>query len=133
MADDSQFLGTGWSFPPEFDKTTVEVAMLEGEDDVKSSLEIILATELGERVLRPTFGWKRDRWVFESLSTTAATAIQKDIENALLFFEPRIDLKVVRLLPGPRESGRVEIFIEYVVRSTNTRGNLVFPFYLTEV
>jgi hypothetical protein len=133
MAEDSQFLGKGWSFPPVFDKTTREVIMLEGEEDVKSSIEIILTTQLGERVLRPTFGWRRDQWVFESLTTTTATVIQKEIESALLFFEPRINLHTVRLLPGDRNSGKVEILVDYTVRSTNTRGNLVFPFYLNEI
>ena len=133
MADDNQFLGRGWIFPPEFDKTKKEVVMLEGEKDIKSSLEIILSTELGERVMRPTFGWKRDAWLFESLTTTSATAIQKEIENAILIYEPRIDLNTVKLQPGDKISGKVEIFIEYTVRSTNARGNLVFPFYLNEL
>lgn len=132
MPGESQFLGRGWSFPPTFDRSTKEVLMLEGEKDVRSSIEILLSTELGERVLLPAFGWKRDRWLFESLTTTAATAIQKEIEDALLFYEPRIDLNAVRVLPGDRESGKVEILIDYTVRSTNTRNNLVFPFYLNE-
>ena len=106
--------------------------MLEAEDDIRSSIQIILATELGERVMQPGFGWKRDRWLFESLTTTSATAIQQEIETALLIYEPRIDLNDVRLLPGERESGRVGILIDYTVRNTNTRNNLVFPFYLTE-
>ena len=106
--------------------------MLEGEADIRSSLEILLSTELGERVMRPAFGWKRDRWLFEALTTTAATAIRKEVETALLFFEPRINLNEVRLLPGRPESGRVDILIDYTVRSTNTRNNLVYPFYLSE-
>lgn len=133
MATEGDFLGRGWSFPPTFDRNQKEVVMLEAEEDIRSSLEILLSTEIGERVLQPTFGWKRDRWLFESLTTTAATAIQKEIETALLFFEPRIDLNNVRLEPGPKESGRVEIRVDYTVRNTNTRNNLVFPFYLTEV
>jgi len=133
MPGESQFLGRGWSFPPTFNRSTNEVLMLEGENDVRSSIEILLSTELGERVLLPSFGWKRDRWLFESLTTTAATAIQKEIEDALLFYESRIDLNVVRVLPGDRESGKVEILIDYTVRSTNTRNNLVFPFYIKEV
>jgi len=133
MENSSQFLGRGWSFPPAFDKNTKEVEMFEGEKDIRSSLEIILSTQLGERVMRPNFGWKRDDWLFESLTTTTATAIQKEIENALLIFEPRIDLNTVKLQPGNETSGRVEIFIEYTVRSTNSRGNLVFPFYLKEI
>lgn len=133
MADDSRFLGRGWSFPPVFDKITKEVMMLEEEEDIRSSIGIILSTELGERVLQPSFGWKRDNWLFEALTTTSATAIQKEIEEALLFFEPRIDLNKVRLMPGDKTSGKVEIFIEYTVRRTNTRGNLVYPFYLNEL
>jgi uncharacterized protein len=132
MPNDSQFLGRGWSFPPTFDKSRKEVLMLEADEDVKSSIEILLTTELGERVLHPSFGWKRDRWLFESLTTTTATAIQTEVEDALLFFEPRIDLEAVRLLPGDRASGRVEISVEYTVRSTNSRNNLVLPFYLSE-
>lgn len=133
MDDKNQFLGRGWSFPPAFDKNTKEVKMLEGEDDIRSSLEIILSTELGERVMRPNFGWKRDDWLFESLTTTTATAIQKEIENALLIFEPRIDLNKVKLKAVDETSGRVEILVEYTVRSTNSRGNLVFPFYIREI
>ena len=133
MVDDNQFLGRGWSFPSTFDKKKKEVVMLEGEDDIRSSIEIILSTEFGERVMRPTFGWKRDNWLFESLTTTSATAIQKEIENALLIFEPRIDINTVKLQSGDNTSGKLEIFIEYTVRSTNTRGNLVFPFYLSEI
>lgn len=133
MAKEGDFLGRGWSFPPTFDRSRKEVLMLEAEEDIRSSLEILLSTELGERVMRPAFGWKRDRWLFESLTTTAATAIRKEVETALLFFEPRIDLRSVRLVSDQVQSGRAEIHIEYLVRSTNTRNNLVFPFYLSEV
>lgn len=133
MPDAGDFLGRGWSFPPTFDRSRKEVYMLEAEDDIRSSLEILLTTELGERVMQPAFGWKRDRWLFESLTTTAATAIQKEIEIALLFFEPRIDLLSVRLVTNQDQNGRVEIHLDYKVRSTNTRNNLVFPFYLSEV
>jgi uncharacterized protein len=132
MANDTSFLGRGWSFPPAFSKSEKEVKMLEAEDDIRSSIEIILSTELGERVMIPGFGWKRNLWVFESLSTTTATVMQKEIETALLVYEPRINLNDVRFLPGAREEGRVDILVDYTVRSTNTRYNLVFPFYLTE-
>jgi phage baseplate assembly protein W len=132
MANDNSFLGRGWSFPPAFIKTEKEVQMLESENDIRSSIEIILSTETGERVLLPGFGWKRNLWLFESLSTTSATVIQKEIETALLIYEPRINLNEVRLLPGAKEEGKVNILVDYTVRSTNTRYNLVFPFYLTE-
>ena len=132
MTNENSFLGRGWSFPPAFDQFEKEVKMLEAEDDIQSSIQIILSTELGERVLLPGFGWKRDRWLFESLGTTTASAMQKEIETALLIYEPRINLNKVQLAPDPNELGKVNILIEYIVRATNTRYNLVFPFYLTE-
>mgnify|MGYP001224214656 CR=1 FL=1 len=132
MANDNSFLGRGWSFPPAFNKAEKEVKMLEAEEDIRSSIEVILSTETGERVLLPGFGWKRNLWLFESLTTTSATVIQKEIETALLIYEPRINLNEVRLLPGAKEEGKVNILVDYTVRSTNTRYNLVFPFYLTE-
>lgn len=132
MTNENSFLGRGWSFPPAFDKFEKQVAMLEAEDDIRSSIEIILSTELGERILLPGFGWKRDRWLFESLGTTTASVMQKEIETALLIFEPRINLNQIKLLPSQKEKGKVNILIDYTVRSTNTRYNLVFPFYLTE-
>ena len=131
MNNGNSFLGRGWSFPPAFNKFEKEVLMLEAETDINSSIEIILSTELGERVMLPGFGWKRDRWVFESLSTTAATAMEKEIETALLLHEPRINLNEIRILAS-NEEGRVNIHVDYTVRSTNTRYNLVYPFYLTE-
>lgn len=132
MDNQHSFLGRGWSFPPAFSKSEKEVQMLEGEADVQSSIEIILSTELGERVMLPGFGWKRDRWLFESLSTTTATVMQKEIQTALLVYEPRIDINEVTLQPDQGLEGKVNIVVDYTVRSTNTRYNLVYPFYLTE-
>ena len=132
MTNETSFLGRGWSFPPAFSKAEQEVQMLEAEDDIRSSIEIILSTEMGERVLLPHFGWKRNLWLFESLSTTSATVMQKEIETSLLVYEPRININEIQLLPGAKEEGKVNILVDYTVRSTNTRYNLVFPFYLTE-
>src|ERR1044072_1503602 len=125
MANDNTFLGRGWSFPPVFDRQQKTVQMLDGEENIRSSIEVVLSTELGERVMLPGFGWRREGWLFESLTVTAATAIEKEIETALLFFEPRINLNQVRLAPGQQETGKEEINIDYTVRKNKTRNNLV--------
>lgn len=132
MPQENAFLGRGWSFPPSFSKQDKSVKMLDAEADIESCISIVLSTELGERVMQPSFGWKRDRWIFESLGTTTATAIQSEIETALIVYEPRIQLNKVVLQQDPAEAGKVSILVDYTIRSTNARHNLVYPFYLTE-
>lgn len=132
MADDgNQFLGRGWAFPPSFDHQGRSVRMADAEDDIRQSLHILLSTSLGERIMRPTFGWRREALVFEPLSTSFATFLEREIENAILFFEPRIELNRLSFETPPGQ-GLVEIRLDYTIRVTNTRSNLVFPFYLDE-
>ena len=95
MADDQQFLGRGWGFPVTFGNQGRAVTVAEAEEDIRQSLEILLSTQVGERVLNPTFGWKRDALVFEPLSTSFGAYLAKQIETAILFFESRIDLNSV--------------------------------------
>jgi phage baseplate assembly protein W len=106
--------------------------MADAEEDIRQGLHILLSTGLGERVMRPTFGWKRDALLFEPLSTSFGTYLKREIENAILFFEPRIELNRVVFGTPPDAHGLIEIRVEYTVRATNTRTNLVHPFYLDE-
>ena len=133
MNEENSFLGKGWSFPPTFDNASGEVQMLQGEDDIQSSLRVLLATKLGERVMQPLFGCNLDAMVFELLDTTLKTEMKNLIERAILFFEPRINIDKIDVDSQNDLNGVVIITVNYVVRSTNTRGNLVFPFYLSEV
>ena len=133
MNEENSFLGKGWSFPPTFDNASGEVQMLQGEDDIQSSLRVLLATKLGERVMQPLFGCNLDAMVFELLDTTLKTEMKNLIERAILFFEPRINIDKIDIDSQNDLNGVVIITVNYVVRSTNTRGNLVFPFYLSEV
>ncbi len=106
--------------------------MLNGEEDIKSSLQILLATAIGERIMQPKFGCNMDDMIFESLDTTLKTEMKKKIEVAILYFEPRIDLNNIELITENENEGVVIIYVEYVIRATNTRSNLVFPFYKSE-
>ncbi len=56
MANDIPFLGQGWGFPPEFTRSSHSVKMIAGEEDIRSSLEILLSTSIGERVMQPAYG-----------------------------------------------------------------------------
>ena len=130
MADD--FLGAGWGFPVTFGNQGRMVTVVEAEKDIRQSLEILLSTQVGERVLNPTFGWKRDALMFEPLSTSFASYLTREIETAILFFESRIKLNTVNFESEPDQEGLVLIRIDYTVKTTNTRTNLVYPFYVTQ-
>lgn len=130
MAENPQFLGKGWAFPVAFFNQGRGVSMAEAEDDIRQSLDILLSTSLGERVLRPAFGWKRDALMFEPLSTSFGSYLAREIENAILFFEARIDLNRVDFENSSDQTGLILIRLDYTVRATNSRTNLVYPFYL---
>ena len=132
MSNDKSFLGTGWGFPPDFDNTTNNVVMLSDEEDIQSSLEILLSTRPGERVMRPDYGCNLDELVFESLTTTFTTYIKDLITTAILYHEPRIQVNKIDLQEAGELEGRILIIIEYTIRSTNSRFNFVYPYYRAE-
>ncbi len=126
------FLGTGWGFPPTFNNTSSQVEMISNEEDIKSSLEILLTTRQGERVMRPDYGCNLDELVFEPLTTTFKTYIKDLIATAILYYEPRIDVNSIDLDDTGELEGRILIVIDYTVSATNSRFNFVFPFYKNE-
>ncbi len=126
------FLGHGWSFPPTFNRTTSGVEMLEGEADIVSSLEVLLGTAQGERVMLPQYGCNLDELMFENLDTRMKTLIADKVESAILYHEPRIELEKVFLEERVELDGVVLINIVYRVKTTNSRFNLVFPYYKQE-
>jgi phage baseplate assembly protein W len=132
MAITKSFLGTGWSFPPSFSNQTLQTAMLSDEADIQSSLEILLSTRQGERVMRQDYGCNLDELVFEPLTTTFKTYIKDLVATAILYYEPRINVDKIDLDDTGELEGRISISIEYTVRATNSRFNFVFPFYKKE-
>jgi uncharacterized protein len=126
------FLGRGWSFPPAFDQSLAAVAMLEQEADIVSSLQILLTTALGERVMLPQYGCNMDELVFESLDTGTKALMADKVETAILYNEPRIELESVQLNDTGELEGIVLIEVIYRVKTTNSRFNFVFPYYKLE-
>lgn len=126
------FLGTGWSFPPAFNKPADAVALVSEEADIHQSLQILLDTRKGERVMVPDYGCNLDEMVFETMNTTFKTYIREMIRNAILFYEARIDLHSVKIDDSREVEGVILIIIEYTVRTTNSRFNFVYPFYKKE-
>lgn len=132
MDENQSFLGRGWSFPPEFNKESRAVKMLEGEVDIKSSLEILLSTRLGERVMLPGYGCNLEELLFSPLNLTLKTYVTDLIKTAILYHEPRIDVKKIDIDPTDELNGVLLVNIDYIIRSTNSRMNMVFPFYKEE-
>jgi len=126
------FLGKGWSFPPSFDAGLKGVEMTEKNEDIQKSLQILLTTAVGERVMQPKYGCNMDEMVFESLDTSTKTLIKDKIRTAILFFEPRIDVVTIVMNAVNELEGEILIEIEYVIRATNSRFNFVFPYYVNE-
>lgn len=132
MENEQAFLGIGWSFPPEFKKNTKAVTMLTDEEDIKSSLEILLSTKIGERIMQPKYGCNMDELLFSPLNRTLKTFVSELIKTAILYHEPRIDVEKIDITKGDDLSGELLVLIDFKVRATNSRINMVYPFYKLE-
>jgi phage baseplate assembly protein W len=126
-----EFLGTGWAFPLQVNALG-QVGMSRYEQDIKEAIWIILGTRKGERVMRPDFGCGIHDFVFAVMNTSTLTLVETSVREALTLWEPRIDLTGVNVSNEKIQEGKLVIDIEYRVRTTNNRFNLVYPFYLKE-
>jgi phage baseplate assembly protein W len=126
------FLGTGWSFPPTFNNLKGIVETVSDEQDIFQSLHILLSTQLKERVMRSDFGCDLSALLFENITITLLTKIRGIIENAILLYEPRIDLINVDFFTDEASNGIIKIDIIYMIRATNSRKNFVFPYHIKE-
>ncbi len=124
------FLGTGWAFPftLEADGSLSTAAY---EEDVRQAVCIILGTNRGERVMRPDFGAGLEDFLFEPVTATTRERIATRVREALVDWEPRIDVLEVTV-ETPDLPSRLDITVRFRIRATNTLHNLVYPFYLDE-
>lgn len=132
MSEDGNFLGTGWAFPPAFGRKAKGAAMVSTEEDIHESLRILLGTAPGERVMHPSYGCGLNRMVFESINESTITEIKDIVQKAILHFEVRITLEDIYVDASDAYDGVLKIGLEYTIRTTNTRMNVVYPFYLHE-
>jgi phage baseplate assembly protein W len=126
------FLGTGWSFPPEFGAGGAELAVVSEVEDVHQALTILFATRQGERPMQESFGCNLDEYLFEEIDHGLVNKLTSMIHDAILQHETRIQLLDLDVSPDPKEAGILRISLDYVVLETNSRYNMVFPFYLNE-
>jgi hypothetical protein len=127
----NDFLGRGWKFPVGVDANR-KIALSEYEVDVREAIQVILGTCVGERVMRPAFGGGLHDYVFESMSVTVLGRIQATVFAALVANEQRIQVLNVNVAQSAGDPGTLLIGVDYKVRASNTKFNLVFPFYLQQ-
>lgn len=131
MNENKSYLGVGWAFPPRFVKGGGAV-MVSLEEDIKESLQILLQTTPEERIFRFDYGCNIHQWVYEELNLSTQTLITDSIRQAIVEYESRIELINVELNVADIADGVLQISIDYEVRQTNSRSNMVYPFYFKE-
>ena len=127
---DTGFLGLGWNFPVSVDTNGQIKLAGDADEGIRQSIWTILATSPGERVMRPGFGCGINDVVFGVANAATATAVAASVREALAVWEPRIDLLDVQATADPSRPGVLNVEISYQVRSSNSRFNLVYPYYL---
>jgi phage baseplate assembly protein W len=122
------FVGAGWAFPLRVNPAG-GIALVRRERELEEAMRLILSTYPGERPMRPQFGCRLRDYVFRGVDMETATALAVEVRNALMRWEPRVDIHDVRVYPDARYDNMLYIDIAYAPKDTNDRRNLVFPFY----
>jgi phage baseplate assembly protein W len=125
------YIGRGIAFPLRFENGSM--VMTTGTDDIDRGIRVVLSTAPGERVMRPAFGCNIWSLLFEPINANTLGLMEEAVREALSRWEPRIDVMAVEAVPdaaGTSGDGLVRIEINYRVRVTNDRRNLVYPFYV---
>lgn len=126
------FLGAGFKFPIQADKMTGKIMTSYYEEDIKEAIYIIMKTKKGERIMRPEFGCGIHDYAFAVMDYTNIKLMENEVRHALAMWEPRIINVEVHITPDEKDSGKLNIGVSYIVRTTNNPYNLVYPFYLNE-
>ena len=123
------FRGTGWAFPIR-PGAGGGLEFTSGAANIEQSLLLLLRTVQGERVMRPTFGTKARDLVFAPGSVQNLRLLETTVREAIRDFEPRVLVEQIVATLDPDDEITAIVDVTYRVRRTNTRDNLVFPFYL---
>ena len=129
MAVETDFIGTTIAFPLGVDQTG-SIALVSGHEAIERALTMVLSTAPGERVMRPEFGCAIWNLLFDPVNDNTLGLMAQSVRQALAQWEPRIDVSSVSAVPDPEEHNLVLIEIDYQVKATNDRRNLVYPFYV---
>jgi uncharacterized protein len=126
---DASFVGRGFFWPMQVDHTG-SIRLTEGAADIDAAMQVVLATAPGERVMRAQFGCRIWDLLFEPVTANVLGLMAQAVRDALAQWEPRVEVEGVDPIQDPRDPALVTITVQYRVKATNDRRNLVFPFYV---
>lgn len=132
MSNATPFLGQGWAFPPEFTSGGCDVVLAADIEDIKQSLEILFGTRLNERIMREDYGCNLDEFMFEETSSETLNRLEYMIKEAILYHEVRIELNNLQFDLEKEREGVLLIQLDFSIPASNSRYNMVYPFYLNE-
>ena len=130
MEDD--IIGIGWSFPPHFSKTAEDgagVIMHTGTEEIEDSLSVLFSTQLGNRLFRPDFGCSIEEFQFRAVDSATEIRVKRMIENAVVEFEPRIDLHGLDVDLSELTEGKLRIDLRYSIKASYVKENIIYPFH----
>jgi phage baseplate assembly protein W len=128
---DAAFIGTGWRFPVKPDASG-RLRYVTGEDEIRQSIWVVLTTAKGERQMRELFGCGIHDLVFDANTAALHGLVQEHVRDALVRWEPRIDVLDVRAESPPEQRNMLLVHVDYRIRANNAIFNLVYPFFLFE-
>jgi uncharacterized protein len=109
---------------------TGSIAFSSGAEDLDASMRVIISTAPGERLMRPQFGCRIWDLIFEPINGNTLGLMAFAVREAIAQWETRVEVDHVDVDPDPDNPGTVVIRVDYRVRATNDRRNLVYPFYV---
>ena len=118
--DTGRILGRGIGFPPRVGADG-RVAWSQGEQNVRESVEVVLKTELRERLRLPDFGGGLGRFLFEPNTTTTRRQIQDRIVKSLALWEPRISVESVSVDGDPQDREAAVATVVYRLVATQAQ------------
>lgn len=125
-------LGTGWSFPPSFDRFSGGVRLTTELENVRENLQILFSTDVGERLMLPTYGTPLRQHLFRALTETTSNQLKLEINSVIADWEPRIDVLEIQITEQQEILGACELSIQFRLRVNGAKGSFVYPFYLSE-
>lgn len=132
MANETDFLGIGWAFPPSFEIETASTAMVNDIDDINQSLWILFTTEIGERVMQPNYGSALKTMLFENMNEHFKNYMRLVLLRSIELYETRIRPLSIQFSDEKNGEGQYLMSLDYQIVNTNNRFNFVFPFYLNQ-